>query len=134
MRLGKIIILCLLYSSVYARVYCPELVVCTHNLCEFEQDDHQYWSQITNLCDPRGIKDGVYLNTYVSAPYYIGQGGYPICVYTHDQGFETLMLRARLSARLIILEDEYTAWRREESWGECRPNPQEICPLQVEPQ
>jgi hypothetical protein len=112
-------------------VYCPQVVECLNTDCTFEQDDNLYWSAISNLCDPDRLQDGSYHPSYVSAPYRAEDVGYAICVYTHAVSKQTLMLRARLSAKLLIFEDTHTHWRREESWGECRPTPLENCPLQV---
>jgi hypothetical protein len=104
-------------------VYCPEIVDCNHNQCIVEQD----WSMIPS----QWLNDGQYRVSYVSAPYRLEDGGYPICVYTHTEHTQTLMLRARPDAQLVIFEDEQTGWRREESWGECRPDPLSDCPLRV---
>jgi hypothetical protein len=108
-------------------VYCPEIVECTYNQCTVEQDDNQYWSMITSPW----LNNGQYQVSYISAPYRLEDGGYPICVYTHTEYYQTLTLRARLDAKLVIFEDENTGWRREESWGECRPDPLSDCPLQA---
>lgn len=121
-----------LTASASDLVYCPPLTECVNGRCTFEQDANNYWSAITNPCDPEHLRDGEYPLTYVSAPYRVQDGGYAICVYTHPESRQTLMLRARLNARLVVFQDEYSAWRREESWGECRPTPLRDCPLQME--
>jgi GH43 family beta-xylosidase len=110
-------------------IFCPSFIECDNNYCVFDQDN--YWSAITQLTVPENI-NGQYRVSYVSAPYHIEDGGYAICVYTHTEQYQTLMLRARSDAKLVIFEDAYTRWRREESWGECRPNPLEACPLQLD--
>ncbi len=120
---------CIAYAN--ERVYCPEWVECLQEdiaACTFEQGTPAYWLPISHVSSEL-FQAGKYRVSYVSAPYDINDGGYAICVYTHTEIHQALMLRARPDAFLIIAEDETSAWRHEESWGECRPEPLWECPL-----
>lgn len=115
-------------ASATELVYCPAALQCTTQSCEFTQHAQAYWSPVTRTGET--ILPGEYALSYVSAPYHKDDGGYAICVYTHNEVYQTRMLRATPGIHLVIFEDPQTTWRPEESWGECRPETMAACPLQ----
>lgn len=110
-------------------VFCPDVIQCTTQSCEYTQQTEKYWTPIARAGET--ILPGEYALSYVSAPYQPEDGGYAICVYTHSDVYQTRMLRAIPGITLVIFEDAQTAWRHEESWGECRPEPLEACSMQL---
>lgn len=126
-----LLFLFLLQLTAYAgdRIYCPEALQCTALACVFEESAMAYWMPITRASET--ILPGDYTVSYVSAPYHAEDGGYAICVYTHTEVYQTRMLRALPDVPLVVDEDMETQWRREETWGECKPVPMDACPMRV---
>lgn len=126
----KILFLFLFIFCAHAEtIYCPPQIICEYahdvNSCTYDQRGKAYWDTIKSNANLPGI----YVHTYVSAPYYSYDQGYALCVYTHESGYNTLTLPAKPESNIEASLEEYSGWCVEETWWECAPKKSD-CPLQ----